>query len=194
MRVKTLLPLAFMAMAGLSHSQSDNWNASRTFEFDPDKTGCAVANWDNRIGEEDSPQKTNFGLRLEKNCPTSVNASAGAVLNSVKGIIVLPGQSMGYDIQNTSPCQAGSPRFNVQQADGSFHFVGGCANGTKVPAPTPGWTRVTFDPYSPVQAFPPLVPGSPVVSIVLIVDDEGKYILDNIQLNGAYAQKPGAAK
>lgn len=195
MRVLTLLlPVSLLAAAaGPVHAQSDNFNASRTFEFDPDRTGCAVANWDNRIGLPDNPGNTNFGLRLEKNCATSVNASAGAVLNGVKGTIVQAGPSMGYDITNTSPCGAGAPRFNVRQADGSFHFVGGCANGTKVPIAT-GWTRVTFDPYSPAQAFPPLVLGSPVVSITLIVDEEGKYVLDNIQLNGAYAQKPGAAQ
>jgi hypothetical protein len=189
-----LLPLSLMAAAsGVAHAQSDSFNASRTFEFDPDRTGCAVANWDTRIGLPDSTGHTNFGLRLEKNCATSVNASAGAVLNAVKGTLVQMGPSMGYDIQNTSPCGAGAPRFNVQQSDGSFHFVGGCANGTKTPIAT-GWTRVTFDPYSPAQAFPPLTVGATVVSITLIVDEEGKYVLDNIQLNGLYAQKPGAAK
>lgn len=195
MRALTLLlPVPLMAaVPGITHAQSDNFNASRTFEFDPDRTGCSVANWDNRIGLADNQGNTNFGLRLEKNCATSVNASAGAVLNSVKGMIMQAGDSMGYDITNTSPCGAGAPRFNVQQADGSFHFVGGCANGTKVPV-APGWTRVTFNPYNPAQAFPVLTMGSPITSITLIVDEEGKYVLDNIQLNGAYAQKPGAAR
>jgi hypothetical protein len=187
--VTLLLPLSLMTVIGLAHSQTENWNASRTFEFDPDKTSCAVANWDSRIGLEDSPQKTTFGLKLEKNCHTTVNASAGVVLNNLKGIIV---QSMGYDIKDGSLCGAGSPRFNVQQADGTFHFVGGCA--TKVPLVGTGWSRVTIDPSNPALAFPVFTPGSPVVSIVLIVDEEGKHVLDNIQLNGVYAQKPGAAK
>lgn len=195
MRALTLLlPISLVAAApGIGQAQSDNFNASHTFEFDPDRTGCPVANWDSRIGLPDNQGNTNFGLRLEKNCLTSVIASAGAVLNSVKGMIIQPGPSMGFDISNSSPCTGGSPRFNVQQADGSFHFVGGCANGTKV-AIAPGWSRVTFDPYNPAQAFPPLVLGSPIVSITLIVDEEGKYVLDNIQLNGKYAQKPGAAR
>ena len=193
-RLTLLLSISLVAaVPGIGQAQSDNFNASHTFEFDPDRTGCPVANWDRRIGLPDSQGNTNFGLRLEKNCPTPVNAAAGAVLNSVKGMIIQPGPSMGYDITNASPCSAGGPRFNVQQADGSFHFVGGCANGTKTPIAS-GWTRVTFDPYSPAQAFPPLVLGSPIVSITLIVDEEGKYVLDNIQINGAYAQKPGAAR
>lgn len=191
---KLLLPISLMvAVPGIGHAQSDNFNASHTFEFDLDRTGCAVANWDQRTGLPDKSGNTHFGLNLEKNCPTPVNAAAGAVLNSVKGMIIQPGPSMGYDIRNTSPCGGGSPRFNVQQADGSFHFVGGCANGTKAPI-APGWTRVTFDPYNPAQAFPLLTLGSPIVSITLIVDEEGRYVLDNIQLNGAYAQKPGAAR
>lgn len=192
-----LLPFLMMVAVIPAHAQSDNFNVSRTFEFDPDHTGCAVANWENGIGLKDIPQSTSFGLRLEKNCATSVNAAAGAVFNNVKGTMVAVGPSMGYDIDTVdgSPCGAGSPRFNVVQQDGSFHFVGGCANGTQSPnTPAPGWTRVTFNPYLAGQAFPPLTPGVAVASITLIVDEEGKYVLDNIQLNGHYAQKPGTAR
>jgi hypothetical protein len=100
---------------------------------------------------------------------------------------------MGYDLKDNSPCGAGAPRFNVQQADGSFHFVGGCSNGTRVSLGN-GWSRVTFDPQDPTDSFPVLTPGVPVESVVLIVDEPGGYTLDNIQINGMYADKPGSSR
>lgn len=190
----TILCMGLLAviLTGAKVGEKDKFNGSRTFEFDPDKTGCPVAYWKNGIGEGDTNCNTRFGLRLEKNCPLETNASAGAVLNGVKGTVLNPGPSLGYDIKVGSPCGAGAPRYNVQQADGTFHFVGGCANGTQV-ALGNGWTRVTFDPYSPAQAFPPLTAGVPVSSITLIVDEPGQYTLDNLQVNSLYADKPGAA-
>lgn len=56
-----------------------------------------------------------------------------------------------------------------------------------------GWTQVLFDPYNWTQTFPVLTPGVPVVSTMLIVDELGKYTLDNIPVNGQYAEKPGAS-
>ena len=187
---------ASIALGAIAFAASNSYNASRTFEFDPDHTGCSVAYWKNGIGEADSNGNgnSNFGLELEKNCSVTVNASAGAVLNGISGTVIAPGPSLGYDPKDTSPCGAGAPRFNVQQTDGTFHFVGGCANGTKTPASTAGWTTVTFDPNNPAQAFPPLTPGVPVASVVLIVDEPGQYTLDNIQVNGLVAGKPGAAE
>ena len=198
---RTIFLVAFatvfvFATAIAAYAQNPSFNASRTFEFDPDKTGGAVANWKNGIGETDSNCKTNFGLQLEKNVATSENVAAGAVLNSLKGVVVLAGDTMGYDIKNGSPCGGGSPRFNVSYTlpDGSsgFSFVGGCANGTKVTSPqNPNWTRVTFDLQNPAQAFPVVPAGSTLQSVVLIVDEQGKYTLDNIQFRGQYADKPG---
>ena len=185
---------AGVALGAIAFAASDSYNASRTFEFDPGHTGCSVAFWQNGIGEADSNGNTNFGLELEKNCTLSTNASAGAVLDGISGTVIAPGPSLGYDLKDTSPCGAGAPRFNIQQTDGTFHFVGGCANGTKTPAPTAGWTRVTFDANNPGQAFPPLTPGVPVANAVLIVDEPGQYTVDNIQVNGLVADKPGAAK
>lgn len=54
-----------VASTSLSHAESQ-FNAARTFEFDPDKTGCVVANWKNGLGLPDANPNTNFGLRLEK--------------------------------------------------------------------------------------------------------------------------------
>jgi hypothetical protein len=188
--------MAALAVSGVVFADGGTFNASRTFEFDPDHTGCVSATWKKGVGETDNNCKTDFGLLLAKNCPTSTNASAGVVLNGIKGTIVQCGPTFGYDIKNGSTCEAGSPRFNVSYitplGTSGFSFLGGCANATKVPLVN-GWTRVTIDPCNPAQAFPPIPPGSTLQAVVLIVDDMGTYTLDNIQLNGAYADKPGDA-
>ena len=186
----TLFALSMIATFAIAANEP-KYGASRTFEFDPDNTKCPRANWSNGIGLQDSNGNTSFGLQLEKNCALDVVASAGAVLSQVKGITLNP-SGLGYDIKDTSPCGAGAPRFNVSASDG-FHFMGGCANGTKTPLGN-GWTRVTIDPYNPAQAFPVLAPGATINSITLIVDEPGQYTLDNIQVNGVYIDKPGAAK
>jgi hypothetical protein len=147
--------------------------------------------WKNGIGESDRGGKTSFGLQLEKNCPTATVASAGAVLNGISGMEVT---TLGYDLKDGSTCEAGSPRFNVTQADGTFHFVGGCANGLEDAVPlSNGWTRYTFQANDPTDAFPILTPDVPVTDVTLIVDDQGTYTLDNIQVNGRYADSPGSS-
>jgi len=193
--VVSLLAVAILAISAVVFADGGAFNASRTFEFDPDHTKCVVASWKNRTGEIDSNCRTSFGLTLAKNCPTSTNASAGTVLNGATGETVQCGPTFGYDIKDGSTCEAGSPRFNVSYTTGGtsgFSFLGGCANATKVSLGN-GWTRVTIDPCNPGQAFPPIPAGSTITSVVLIVDDMGTYTLDNIQLNGAYADKPGSA-
>jgi len=187
------------AIAGFA--QTPNFSASRTFEFDPDKTGGAVAYWKNGIGLTDSSCKTNFGLQLEKNAALFDNVSAGAVLNGLKGVVVFAGDTLGYDLKNTSPCGAGSPRYNVIWTDsnGNPHsstlsFVGGCSNDpTRSPAPQDpaNWTRVRFELQNPAQAFPIVPAGATLQLIVLIVDEPGKYTLDNIAFRDQYADKPG---
>lgn len=190
------LAVGALVLSSVVFADDGNFNASRTFEFDPDHTGCPSAQWSRRIGETDSNCRTNFGLALAKNCTTATFASAGAVLNNINGTAAQCGPTLGYDIKDGSTCEAGSPRFNVSYTTpantSGFSFVGGCANGTKVSLGN-GWSRVTFDPCSATQAFPPIPAGSTYTSVVLIVDDMGTYTLDNIQVNGVYADKPGSA-
>ena len=199
MRSKLVLCLwavSLFTISSVVFANGGSFNASRTFEFDPDGTGCPTANWSRRSGEIDSNCRTNFGLFLEKNCPTSTNASAGVVLNGITGTTVECGPTFGYDIKDGSTCEAGSPRFNVSytKPDGTsgFSFIGGCSNATQVSLGN-GWTRVTMDPCSGAQAFPPIPMGSTMTAVALIVDDRGRYTLDNIQVNGKYADKPGEA-
>jgi hypothetical protein len=132
---------------------------------------------------------------LQKSAPTSAVVAVGAILQGLEGAVVTDNDTLGYDIRNDSPCEAGSPRFNVtyRLPDGSegFSFVGGCANGTITPSPQDplNWSRVTFDLQS--NAFPAIPVGSTIESVILIVDDQGSYTVDNIQFRDVYFDKPG---
>ena|SRR2546423_10830808 len=173
---------------------SDKFKA-RPGVFDPDHTGAVDAQWISQIGLADDRGGGNFGLYLQKFDLTSANSAAGAVIDKVQGITLT---QLGFDYRTDSTCTGGSPRFNVVATDG-FHFIGGCGNGTITPGPAAGWNRVTFDPQNPTQAYPVITPGATIISITLIHDEgtdtgPGFAVLDNINVNGQYITKPGAAK
>jgi hypothetical protein len=198
--LKTLIAVASLAASGMAFAQSANFTASRTFEFDPDKTGGAVANWANGIGLQDANGNTKFGLRLEKNVPIDANVAAGAVLNSLKGVVVLAGDTMGYDMKNDSTATtAGSgPRFNVSwtfNGTSGFSFVGGSNNATRSPAcqDPVNWTTYRLNLQNPGQAFPVVPAGAVLQSVVLILDEPGKNTLDNINFRDQIAGKPGSS-
>lgn len=148
----------------------------------------------------DNPNKTDphFGLLLSKNGPTPDCSSSGARIKGVKGLVVGSPFVLGFDYRNGGHCGAGAPRFNVMASDG-FHFVGGCANGTKTAAPQDllEWTRVQFD--TSTQSFPPIAVGSIIQSISILYDEGtdatsapddpngvGLTDLDNININGMF--------
>lgn len=96
----------------------------------------------------------------------------------MKGIVVTPGFTFSFDYRNGSHCGAGAPRFNVVSRDpvtnvDTFHFVGGCSNGTPTPAPQDPlqWTRVTIDVTSASQAFAAIPAGNKLRSVDLIFDE-----------------------
>ena len=128
-------------------------------EFDPQHDCDANAAWVKGIGVSSANDPYAYGLRMHKLCSTDTNAAAFGVISGVKGeLLVSP---LGFDYKNSNAgfdahCGAGAPRFNVTMSDGSFHFVGGCSNGTAI-SPSPlagtGWTQVRIDPQSAVQSF-----------------------------------------
>jgi hypothetical protein len=128
----------------------------------------------------DNPNKQDphVGLLLNKNGTTPDCSASGATIQGVYGIQTGLFTEIGYDYRNGGHCGAGAPRFNVvvQPLIGpeTFHFVGGCSNDT-APAPAPQdplqWTRVRFGLTNPAEAYPPILPGSTIVSIDLIYDE-----------------------
>src|SRR5256714_12629629 len=133
--LSSMVAVASLAAAASAFAQNAKFTASRTFEFDPDKSGTAVAYWDRNAGETDASANTRFGLRLEKNAPLNQNFSVGAVLDGLKGVTVLAGCTMGYGMKDDSGPPQEGPRFNVSYTlpDGTsgFSFVGGTQNAPR---------------------------------------------------------------
>jgi len=198
------------------------------FEFDPNHTSLVRAFWMRGIGcptnatavdffgvptavtdpacmtgdPKDSPGK-NKGLLLVKTGPSVPNfASAGAVLNGVKGIMLT---ELGYDIRKGtaagspvgSHCGAGAPRFNVvltSDPPGTVHFVACNSPPAMVAGVSAAWLRLRWGAAELAAAFPPIVAGSEVSSITIIFDEGtdfsggpdmfGLAVLDNIDVNG----------
>ena len=197
--LSSLMAVASLAVAASAFAQNSSFTASRTFEFDPDKTGGAVANWSNGIGEQDANGNTKFGLRLEKNVPIDANVAAGAVLNGLKGVVVQANDTLGYDMKNSSTATtAGSgPRFNVSwtlNGVSNFSFTGGSNNATKTTScQDPTWTTYRLNLQNPTQSYPPIPVGAVLQSVVLILDEPGQNTLDNINFRNQIAGKPGSS-
>ena len=185
-----------LAASTIAFSQNPNFNASRTFEFDPGETRGVYAKWLKDIGLPDSNGNKNFGLRLEKNVATSVDAGAGVVLNGLNNVFVFGGDTLGYDIRNDSPCTGGAPRFNViwSLPDGTegFSFVGGCANDNERFPVAAGWTRVRFELRAGRSISREFAIGAELEQVVLLVDEQGKYTLDNIEFRTQIADSRAA--
>ena len=210
--VAAIASLAFIGLMFLPLPVLASDNKDKSFEFSvhPDvfigKAGecgtgypagnpIVAADWEKGYGLPDKPEKgrhhgeDNQALLLSKDGLTTDCSSAGAEIKGVKGITLT---ELGFDIRNGGHCGAGAPRFNVNATDG-FHFLGGCANGTKtLNTPAPGWMRVRIDPTNAGQAFPPITPGATIKSIEIVFDEgvdtgpdfSGFAILDNIDING----------
>lgn len=153
------------------------------------RRGVAAA-WKTRTGLKDAG-RSDHALVLVKKVATTDCSAAVARIRGVKG---LPALELGFDYREDSYCGAGSARFNVTASDG-FHFVGGCANGVPVWNGTDrrgaDWFRLTFDLTDPTVAFPPVAAGATLVSVSLVQDEQGRSILDNINVNGKRIGKPG---
>lgn len=202
MKKSTLTAItAAFALAASAYGGNDRFTASRTFEFDPDNTGGAVAAWSNGIGLPDASGNTRFGLQLEKNVPIDAVVAAGAVLNGLKGTVVMAGDTLGYDMSNSSTATTtgSGPRFNVSwtmNGTSGFSFVGGSANATRTPAcqDPVNWTRYRLELQNPAHAFPVVPVGAEIQSVVLILDEPGQNTLDNINFRDQIATKPGSSK
>ena len=137
-----------------------------------------------------------YGLLLSKNGATADCAAAQATITGAQGTVITLTTEFGFDYRNGGHCGAGAPRFNVTTSDNPnvVHFAG-CAGGTRTPAPQDPaqWSRVRF---VPAQFFPPIVPGTRIVSIGIVFDEGtdnpslddpngvGLAVIDNIDVNG----------
>jgi hypothetical protein len=210
------------------------------FEFDPYGTHLVAAEWKGGLGcptnattapflppdfstvgsgsytdpacpNGDPWDKRNEGLLLAKTGPTNNDASAGATIEGVKGIIL---NELGYDLRKPgndpsivsdprgSHCGAGAPRFNITIA-GNLYFIGCASPPPDMDTPVVGgmgWQRLRWGGSTPLLAFSSACPSSinpcdikgKTVDQISIIFDEGQdtgpdnfglAVLDNIDVN-----------
>ena len=177
-----------LVMFGLATTISSAQTAlrSHTFEFDPDHTGIVAAAWVHNLGVSPEGAKGRPGLVLSKNGLTATNASAGIVIEGVRGMTLT---ELGFDVRLGGHCGAGAPRFNVVTSDQATHFVG-CIYGTHFAnVPTQGWQRVRF---TGADAVPAIAAGQTIDSLSIVFDEgtdtgpdlSGLVVLANIDVNG----------
>jgi hypothetical protein len=159
----------------------------------PAGTDTVTAEW---VESEGSPEPA---LLLEKTGATTNCAAAGAEVDtSLEGGPITALTELGFDYKDGGHCGAGAPRFNVV-VDGNTYFLG-CSGGTQTPAPTEGWTRVTFDLAAMTTAG---IPATGTIDRIAIIFDEGSdtvfedttitagtVYLDNINVNGERVGEP----
>jgi hypothetical protein len=135
--------------------------------YDPGNTGCVVATYSNGV------------LHLEKNCPTSTNAAAGADITGFTGQTF---QSASFTLASTAQCNGGSPRFDVVTSAGTFFL--GCNNVTPV-INGDGTATYTFTAATIAAGGNQVpVPTGTIQSADVLIDVQGKADLTNITFNG----------
>ena len=139
--------------------------------FDPGNTGCPVASYANGV------------LHLEKNCPTPMNAAAGADLNGFTGQTFT---SASFTLASESQCQGGSPRFDVV-ASGTTFFLG--CNNVNPTVNGDGTATYTFDAASLAVLNAVPFPSGSISSVDVLIDVQGTADLSKITFNGV-AQVP----
>jgi hypothetical protein len=143
--------------------------------FDPGNTGCVHSTFTGGV------------LHLEKNCPTSTNAAAGADITGLEGQTFV---EASFTLASASQCQGGSPRFDVQTSTGFFFL--GCNNVTPV-INADGTATYTFNAATLAAAGQQVpTPTGTIQAIDVLIDVEGTADLSNITVNGQL-QVPEAA-
>lgn len=127
--------------------------------YDPGNTGCPTAAYSNGV------------LHLAKNCPTSVNAAAGADITGLNGQTF---QSASFTLASTSQCQGGSPRFDVVTTDGLFFL--GCNNVV------PNGNTYSF---TAADGQPSPITGT-ITGLSILIDVQGTADISNITVNGVH--------
>jgi len=134
-------------------------------EYDPGKECVANAEWVQGIGLPGDPtDRADTGFILQKQCPTSTNASSIGVFkfNRLKPLMLDDIPQLGFDFKNDDDgvlanCNGGATYFQLLVSDGAdgnyFYFGPGCQEEglQQVDTPIDGWTRVriSLDRFTP---------------------------------------------
>lgn len=192
MKIAVRMLLAAAAVSVTSSAANAQSFTATPGVFDPQNTGIVRAELLTQIVPKTVDRhRRSVYLFLQKNGASAVNAAAGADFGGVAGIRLT---SLSYEYTANSACGGGSPRFDVSTNSGAqFHFIGGCANGTKSVNPVNGNLVVSFDPTNPAQAFPVVAPTERVTAMDILVDEgtdvgSGFAYIQNIKINGQTVQ------
>jgi hypothetical protein len=144
--------------------------------YDPNGTGCVVATYAHGV------------LHLEKNCPSSTPAAAGADITGLTGQTF---QSASFTLASPSQCNGGSPRFDIV-AGGTTYYEGlGCNNVTPT-INADGSATYTFTPQT-ITAGGFTVPTGAISAADILIDITGTADITHITVNGI-VEKPVAPK
>jgi hypothetical protein len=138
--------------------------------FDPGNTGCPKATYANGV------------LHLEKNCPTTTNASAGA---DITGLTGQPFTSASFTLASASQCQGGSPRFDIvaNSASGSQTYFLGCNNVTPV-TNADGTVTYNFTLADLLRINSTLPAPTTITAADVLIDVQGTADVSKIFVNG----------
>lgn len=168
-----LVLMALAVAASEANAAEFPTGTAEPWEYDPDNTGTAVAEWDD----------SGTILILQKNAVTSTNSAAGATLIQAAGDEL---DSISFDVKGY--CNNGAPRFNVYWGeDWDSYNTGffGCARSLDLTELEDGWTRVEFNCDSetgvPEEATGC---GESILGVEIVMDEEGQTDLRNIVVNG----------
>jgi hypothetical protein len=128
-------------------------------------------------------------LHLEKNCPTTTVAAAGAEVTGVSGQTF---QSASFTLASATQCQGGSPRFNIDTTTGFFFL--GCNNVTPT-TNADGTVTYTFTAATLAAAGQQVpTPTGTIESVSVLIDVEGTADLTKVTFNGKLQKlAPGKA-
>lgn len=158
---------------------------------------AAQAQWTNKQAESGK-----FSMLLQKSAPTTDYVYAAAIVKGVEGLTVAGLGDIG--LSSKTLCTNGSPRFNLEydnDGDGVSDGIAfyGCANNYT--GSTGDWHHMLTDASVPDDCYafdPPfsactMTDASIVTSLAVIVDEPGKYYVDNVFAAGQTVGEPNGS-
>jgi len=141
-----------------------------------------VASWS---ADEEAPSRHALTLAISNMVTFPPGASAFAVVSPVQGLKLT---HLGFDHKLGTHCTNGSPRWDIETADGSSYAFGCAAGIHDIDLPASGWERITFS-CEDVQMLKGLYGSCPLgspqtVRVLQVVQDEAaSTTLDNLDVN-----------
>jgi hypothetical protein len=118
-------------------------------------------------------------LHLEKKCPTTADAAAGADITGFAGQTYV---SSSFTLASASQCNGGSPRFDILDSNGKVFFLG-CNNVTPV-TNADGTVTYNFTMADLLRINPTLGTPGTIQAVDVAIDVQGVADISRIFFNG----------